>query len=144
MWQSHRLVVLPADQPCFAALESLAAVAAVHRHQAFRLVSGSHPESRTAQTCGLVFSRRCLWLSHDGVYVLLPGHLADIASSRWIAFSKSPLVRSGMTAENLASIRYVRIRWNEHSSAWRVSFLFPPPPLTTTRTRVYFPHDQDR
>jgi hypothetical protein len=143
MWQSHRLDVLPADQPCFGALESLAANAAGHRCRATGLIFGSRPECWTAQSCGYVFSRRCLWLTQDGVYVMLPGHLTAATGLRWITFSKIPLVWSGMTAGVLASVRFVRIQWSDRRSAWRVSFLFPRLPLAPKRTKVYFPHDQD-
>ena len=144
MWQNHKLVVQSADQPCFGALQTLAADAAGHRCRAYGLLYGTRPESRTDQVQGLVFSRKYLWLSQDGVYIFLPGHLPDITGLRWLVFSKEPLVRSGMTSGAMSSIRFIRIQWRSHRSEWLVSFHCPRPAVTSRRKYVFFPHDQER
>lgn len=143
MWQSHKLVVQHTDHPCFRVIQSLAAAAADNRSRALRLIFGPLPEGRDTQAHAMVFSGKWLWRSQDGIYLFLPGGLAHLAGSRWITFSKKPMVRAGMTLADLAAIHHVRIQWSHRRSAWMVCFLYLRQPLVSSRERVYLPHDQE-
>ena len=144
MWQRHKLIVQISNDPIYGVLRSIAAAAADNRKRALLLISGSLSERRVKPAHGFVFSTRCLWLSHDGVYLFLPGCLQNVAGLRWITFSKVPMVRSGMTLAALAAIRYIHIQWSHRRSAWTVSLLSPRQTAVSADKRLYVLHEQER